>query len=66
MSHSYPYTGTIPSEWEQQESGEDAEVSGVVVEPVAGRQTEADSVAPLQLQGHGVRRGGVAAVVVQV
>lgn len=66
MSHSYPDPGTVLSEGEQQEAGEDAEVSGVVVEPVASRQTEADPVALLQLQSHTVGRGGVAAVVVQV
>lgn len=66
MSHSYPDPGTLESEWEEQESGEDAEVSGVIVEPVAGRQAEADLVALLQLQSHAVRCGGIAAVVVQV
>ncbi len=64
MSHSYPDPGTVLSEGEQQEAGEDAEVSGVIVEPVAGRQTEADPVALLQLQSHAVGCGSVAAVVV--
>lgn len=54
------------SQREQQETGEHTEVSGVVVEPVAGRQTETDRVTLLQLQSHTVGRGGVAAVVVQV
>lgn len=62
-SHSHP---SPPSEGEQQETGEDAEVPGVVVEPVAGRQTEANGVSLLQLQSHAVGRGGVAAVVIQV
>lgn len=55
-----------PSQGEQQEAREDAEVPRVVVEPVAGRQAEADSVARLQLQRHGAAGGGVAAVVVQL
>lgn len=65
MSHLYPDPGTVLSEGEQQETGEDAEVSGVVVEPVAGRQTEADSISLLQLQSHAVGHGGVATVVVK-
>lgn len=56
----------VLSKQEQQESGEDAEVPGVVVEPVAGRQTEVDPVALLQLQDHAVRCGGVATMVVQI
>lgn len=51
---------------EQQEAREHAEVSGVVIEAVAGRQAEVHPVALLQLQTHCVARGGVAAVVVQV
>lgn len=61
-----PWSRDFLSEGEQQETRENAEVSGVVIEAVAGRQTEPDSVALLQLQSHSVGRGGVAAVVVQV
>jgi len=65
-SHLYPDSGAALSEREQQEAGEDAEVPGVIVEPVAGWQTEADLVALLQLQSHCIGCGGVAAVVIQV
>lgn len=54
------------SEWEQQEAGEEAEVPRVVVEPVAGRQAEANAVACLELERHAAGRGRVATMVVQV
>lgn len=54
------------SKSKQQEAAEDAEVSGVIIEPVAGRQLEADSVALVQLQDDATGRGRVAAVVVEV
>lgn len=42
----------VLSEGEEQEAGEDAEVSGVVINSVAGWQNEADNVALFQLQSH--------------
>lgn len=56
MSHSCPDPGSVPSEGEQQEAGEDAEVSGVVVESVARRQTEANDVSLVQLQSDAIGR----------
>lgn len=54
------------SEREQQEARKRAEVPGVIVEPIAGRQTEADLVTLVQLQNHSVGSGGVSSMVVQV
>lgn len=59
----YPFK--VKSQGEQQEPREAAEVPGVVVEAVAGRQPQADGVGLLQLQEHAAGQGGVAAVVVE-
>lgn len=57
--------GTVLSEGEEQEAGEDAEVSGVVINSVAGWQNEAHNVALLQLQSHTIGHRGVAAMIIQ-
>lgn len=63
--HSYPDSGSASSQGEQQEAREAAEVSGVVVEAIAGWQMQADHVTLFQHQDHTSGHGSVTAVVVQ-
>lgn len=65
MSHSYPDSGSVSSQGEQQEAREAAEVSGVVVETIAGWQMEAHHVSFFQHQDHTTGHGGIATVVIQ-
>lgn len=57
--------GSASSHGEQQEAGEAAEVSGVIVETVAGWQMQAHHITLFQHQDHTAGHGSIAAMVVQ-
>lgn len=65
MYHSYPDSGSASSQAEQQEAREAAEVSGVIIETIAGWQMQAHHITLFQHQDHPTGHGSVAAMVVQ-
>lgn len=65
MSHSYPDSGSASSQGEQQEAREAAEVSGVIIETIAGWQMQAHPITLFQHQDHTIGHGSIAAMVVQ-
>lgn len=65
MYHSYPDSVSASSQGEQQEAREAAEVPGVIIETIAGRQMQAHHITLLQHQDHPTGHGSIAAMVVQ-
>lgn len=65
MYHSYPDSGSASSQGEQQEAREAAEVSGVIIETIAGWQMQAHHITLFQHQDHATGHGSIAAMVVQ-